>query len=210
MAVGFNQVIITNSDTPDHTDLFRYVDSEGIASKIRIAKDLGEDAVFDDWEIISGIAYRYVARSYLSTGGYSDSAPSDAETQALDGLWITQVTRESVTSNSALSLNLFITGTQQTPAYQMASREFKGRTKMLSVFGQNISQVLNYAIVVPNVDLARLDTLEALYRANTTLCVRDALGNRIFGRLMPFQFQDELSGDYFNISFREEHFVEEV
>lgn len=210
MAEGFNQVIITNSDTPDHTDLYRYVDSDGIDSKIRIAEDLGEDAVFNDWEIVSGITYRYVARSYLSTGGYSDSAPSDPITQTLDGLWIGQVTRESTTDNSALSLNLFISGASKSLGYQAASREFKGRAKAMTVFGQNVLQTLAYDVVVPNISLAQLDTLETLYGANTTLCVRDPLGNRVFGRLLPFQFVDTLAGDFFPLVCQEEHFIEYV
>jgi hypothetical protein len=210
MADGFNQITITNSDTPDHTDLFRYLDSEGIDSKIRIAQDLGEDAVFNDWEVVSGISYRYIARSYLSSGGYSDSDPSDATTLILDGLWITQVTRESVTDNSALSLNLFISGARKQLAYQAASRSCKGRIKPLTVFGENTLQILSYDVVVANIDLAQLETLETLYRANTTLCARDALGNRVFGRLQPFAFQDMLSGDFFPITFQEEHFTEAV
>lgn len=213
MALGYNQVTITNSDTPDHTDLYRYLESEGIDSKIRIAQDLGVDAVFNDWEVVSGLTYRYVARSYLtpgSLGGYSDSAPSSATTLILEGLWITQVTRESVTDNSALSLNLFISGARKSLGYQSASREFKGRTLPLTVFGQSTLQVLNYDVVVPNLDLANLDTLEGLYIANTTLCVRDALGNRIFGRLLPFQFVDLLDGDFFPLAFQEESFDEAV
>jgi len=210
VANGFNQIIIVNTDTPDHTDLFRYVDSAGILTAIRIAADLGEDAIFSDYHIISGVAYRYFARSFLAAGGYTDSDPTDAITNTLDGLWITEVTSDSQTSNAAQFLNLFIPTAKKQISYQNASRQFKGRTALMTIFGQQTGLILNYDIVVPRLSLTQLDTLQGIFDVNATLCVRDPLGNRLFGRLNSIAYQDQLNGDFFPLQFREESTTEAV
>lgn len=210
MATGFNQIVITNSDTPDHTDLFRYRVDEGSASMIRIAAGLGEDAVFNDYHIVSGIGYQYVARSFLTTGGYTDSDPSSIFTNDLDGIWISQVTSASTTSNAERALNLFITSAQKLPQYQSASREFKGRTRPMTIFGQQTGLTFAYDVIVPLTDLAKLDTLQSMFEANTTLCVRDLLGNRMFGRMNQIAFNDQIDGNFFPLQFTEEDFTEAV
>ena len=210
MANGFNQIVITNSDTPDHTDLFRYVSSEGILTAIRIAADLGEDAVFSDYHIISGVAYCYFARSFLSTGGYTDSDPTSPITNTLDGLWISEVTSDSQTSNAAQSLNLFITGARKQVSYQSTSRKFKGRPSPMTIFGQQTGLAFSYDVIVPRANLSQLDTLQSLFDANDTLCVRDPLGNRLFGRLNQIPFLDQINGDFFPLTFQQEDQTEAV
>lgn len=210
MANGFNQVVITNSDTPDHTDLFRYVDSEGILTAIRIAADLGEDAVFSDYHIVSGVGYRYFARSFLSTGGYTDSDPSSLMVNTLDGLWISEVTSDSQTSNAAQSLNLFITTAKKQQNYQNASRKFKGRTSAMTIFGQQTGLSFAYDVIIPRSSFAQLDTLQAIFDVNNTLCIRDPLGNRMFGRMNAIPFQDQINWDSFPLSFVQQDWTEAV
>lgn len=210
MASGYNQTIILNSDTPDHTDLFRYRVDEGIATMIRIAAGLGADAIFNDYHIISGVSYQYVARSFLSTGGYTDSDPTSVFINNLDGLWITEVERASLISNAALSLNLFITGARKVPQYQSASRKFKGRAAELTVFGQQTGLTFSYDVIVPLAELPKLDTLQALFDANATLCIRDSLGNRMFGRMNAIPFTDQIQGGFFSLQFTQEDFTEAV
>ena len=213
MANGFNQVVIANSDTPDHQDLYRFVDGEGILTAIRIAEDLPPDAVFNDYHVASGVSVRYFARAYLtagSSGGYTDSDATDAITGDLDGLWITEVTTDSTTTNAAQSLNLFITGARRIPQYESESRKFDGRTAELTIFGQQTGLVLSYDVVVPLAEISKLETLQSLLDANTTLCIRDNLGNRMFGRLNSIPFSDLIVGDFFSLTFLEEDFDEEV
>jgi len=189
------------------------VDSEGILTAIRIATDLPPDAVFNDYHIISGIDYRYFARSYLtpgSSGGYTDSDPTSVVANDLDGLWISEVTSDSVTSNAAQVLNLFITGARTVSQYQNSSRKFKGRAAEVTVYGQQTGLEFGYDAVVPLAEISKLDTLQSLFDANTTLCVRDALGNRMFGRMNAIPFNDLIVGDIFSLQFTEEDYTEAV
>ena len=189
------------------------MDGEGILTAIRIAEDLPPDAVFNDYHVASGVAVRYFARAYLtagSSGGYTDSDPTDAITGDLDGLWITEVTTDSTTTNAAQSLNLFITGARAIPSFEGESRKFDGRSAELTIFGQQTGLILSYDLVVPLAEISKLETLQSLLDANTTLCIRDNLGNRMFGRMNSIPFNDLTTGDFFSLTFVEEDFDEEV
>jgi hypothetical protein len=210
MANGYNLVTIVNSDTPDHTDILRFLATETVNESIRIAEGLGADAVFQDWEIESGVGYKYVARSYVSSGGFTDSAASSTFVNTLDGLWITLVTRDSLTTNAELALNLLVSSGRKTPTHKQASHEFKGRSKPVTYFGQTSTLQLDYSVEIFSVDRSKLAILRALEEADDVLCVRDSMGNKLFGRMIGLPIAEQMEGSFFSLSFHDVDFEEGV
>lgn len=210
MANGYNLVVGANPDTPHRNDILRFLATETINEAIRIAEGLGVDPSFQDWETESGIGYKYVVRAYLSTGGFTDSAATASIINDLDGLWVTLITRDSLTTNAELAVNLSITSAHKTVNQKSASHEFKGRLKPVTYFGQTVITQLDYSVYIPTVDRAKLAALTALYEANDVLCVRDNFGNKLYGRMMGLPIQEGVEGDSFGLSFHDEDFTEAV
>lgn len=221
MANGYNLITITNSDTPDHTDILCYPDTvteEGATRDgtleddgFRIAAGLGADAVFQDWERESGRAFHYIARSYTSSDGFTDTDPPVEFTNILDGLWVTLVTRDDLTTNAELALNLMITEPpRKEGGPRSVSHEFKGRPRPVTYFGQTIIERLNYPITIPNFSIGDLAILKALEEADDTLCIRDNFGNKMYGRMVNLPISEDIAASSFTLSFVNEHFVEAV
>jgi hypothetical protein len=209
-ATGAVQISIANSDTPAYTYIYRYVTSAGASSAIRISPSLGADATYIDNNCKSGVSYTYFARSFVSSGGYSDSSTA-AVTLSLSYLHLHTISRTSTTSNAAISAVLLNPGKINkaiiNPQRQV---QFTGRSSDETLFSQSSYEQVTYNVLINQSEILTEGLIDSIIAAQTSVCVRDQAGNRIIGKLSKIPYADTHFGIEFQLVATQEDYSEAI
>lgn len=182
-----------------YIELWVYEPGFGRESAIRLTPHLPPDAIYSDHQRANGVAVKYFARAYSSTGLYTESDDSATITLTLSNLFLGAVSRTSVNSNSMIQpLALTNLPPQSLGLADLSvAHGLRGRPKPLVVFGQAAWRSLDVSVIARSA--LEKDNLMAVYALNTTVCVRDQFGNKIFGKMTKPQIVPE--ADFFRITF---------
>lgn len=198
----FLQVVIANSDTPDHNDLYK--------DGVRIAEGMAVDGSFNDYNVADGVTYSYVARAVSVSDLITDSDP-DTGALTLGLLWIHVPTKSSTSTNAVGSVGLIIIPPlvrERTRA--MALKRCSGRNAPLAVFGQAVRHRLYTQCRLPISEISKLDSLKQAYSTNADICARDPQSNRIFGRIKSLAINEMPSHVDITLEIFETDYDEEV
>ncbi len=186
---GYVELIIANPDAPAYNDIYRYLSTQTTDDAIKIASRLPVNALFQDYSPISGQGYIYFVQAVNSSGGFTNSVVSSVTTLTLSTLWIHVVSRTAGSSSNAVAGQV-VALTNLAPAEDAndllsVSKRARGRTRPVTIVGQTVTRTLRYSVIATDADVAlgKLDTLDLIFLANATVCVRDQRGARIFGRV---------------------------
>lgn len=210
---GAVSIAISNTGSMTYNEIWRYVNSEGIGTAIKIATEatggLPANASFIDYNVKSGTAYKYFIRTYNSTGKFTDSSVSATQTITLVRLSLHAVSRTNTNSNA--SGNQVLLWNQEGTGFGIgipsATIPILGRGNV-GVRGEVEQGVMNVSALIPTSESSSLTDLMAIFRSGLPVCARDQVGKKIFGRMtLPNMVLDE--GEY-RVSFQvlEDKYVE--
>ena len=213
-ASGYVELIIANPDSPLYNDIYRYLSTETTDDAIKIASRLPINALFQDFSPISGQGYKYFAQAVNSAGGFTNSVVSSTTTLTLSTLWLHIVSRTAAASSNAVSGQIVAVNNLAPGDYlqehQSDRKKARGRRRPVTIIGQTTTRSIRYQVVLTDADelIGKLDTLEAIFDANATACVRDQRGNRIFGRVNRLPLSHMHTFSAVNIEAVEEDYTE--
>lgn len=72
-AGGYIRIQISNTGSISYNEIWRYKSTETRSNAVRVATLLGSNAFFDDYNLKSGVTYKYFIRTYNSSGLFTDS-----------------------------------------------------------------------------------------------------------------------------------------
>lgn len=206
---SFIQIQATNSDTPDEQEIWRYDDGQTTADAIRIARGLPPNFTFQHFNVQSGKTYWFFIRA-ITSGLSTDSTPDDAVV-TLDQLYVHVVDREGTLDDalgsvvSLVQTDQSLTCTQQSGIYNL-----KGRPKPFKVYGGISQKVLSTTCYISRGDIGTYNNLVSAYEAQSVVCVRDQIGNLLFGKIDQLTTKED--GPRFDVSFsvQETSYNEEI
>lgn len=210
-AEGTIQVAAGNSDTPDRQEVWRFASGQTANDAIRLTKTMVANGTFIDSHVKSGVTYHYWIRAY-SGNLFTDSAV-DSISVALSSLHIDVATKTSSTSNR--SGLLYVGLDNQAPmeysqSYISSRDKTKGNTKPTTAYTQTKTRRLRATIRTKNADYNNVIRLREIFAVNSTICIRDQMGNLIFAKLRIVPEQDAHYINDIVIDETEAYYVEHV
>jgi hypothetical protein len=214
---GFYQIAITNPSTPqpEYNEVWRFkTATETEDDAIVISPPLDPGATFQDSLVESGVEYSYFCRAYLDTGGFDDSTVESA-TVYLDGLFLVTPTKTSQRGNaeSAALVLTYRPVVQDNEGYasnSYARKEFEGRPKPVTVFGQTKGRELSYNLYFKPSQRSLLDALDALFALNKITCAMDREGNKLHSRFTKTTPIETLGNVTMQITFTQTEYNEAI
>jgi hypothetical protein len=204
-----NGVELDDGSSPDYNELWRYEAENDISTAIKVGVNLPLDVNFADYNVISGVDYRYIARAYVSSTGLYTDAESSNVSIILTHPFLHSVARTSTTNNSAGIASLTATSSEWKREEAATLVKLLGRDKPALVLGQPQWQRLTVSAAFAS--YADVEALLAIWRTQkigATLCYRDEKGNRIFGKVSNPTADDQLESVVVQFEIVEGFYVE--
>lgn len=153
----------------------------------------GINGVYDDYLVASKRSYDYQVRAYSPTGGrWSDTASARVD---FKGVWLHDPTNPATT---LLSYPYGPSNRTSTVEVASGSQQYAGRTFPVIDFGENETEALEVAVLVPRGDgwdwQTQVRPLALMARSRRTLVCRDNRGRVLVGALSGYQEKDNEIG----------------
>lgn len=179
-----------NSGTGDHNQLFRSTASEYDGEQVKIADPVTwntSSGTFDDFAVASAKNYVYQMVG-VDSGGATAASTTKSGSAALASAWLHSVTKFNSAQNAVLFMQL-IEVPPHARDYALATLARALGNVVAPIIG--ISSIEETAIQIPIVipfgSADNRATLRTMFTSRLYLCLRTALGNKWFGRLLPFE-----------------------
>lgn len=206
---GAVRVTITNSDTVDSNEVYRQTGNENGGAAVRVAIGLGNDAVWDDYGVASGVNYSYFVRAI--TSGVAAASTSSTISITLSYLYLHAVDKRGVADNLYGTPLALINQPTESRDMSRVSDIFNlsGRDKSVVHISSITQQSFSCQIVIVN--LADRDTLLDILYAGRYVCLRNQDGTKIYGALKnaPLEMNDPFPTNC-NLTLDECSFIEHI
>lgn len=200
---GHTLIVVDNpaptGDRPDvvHNEIRRRVEatSTKAAGPWVVIGATAIGGAWRDYTAASNVTYEYQAVAVAADGSYQLSTRVDGRL-CLGGAWIHDPTDPAAAQTSVQHYPYGWQGKEDETTVVAAGTHYAGRELPVYDFGEHATETLKVPIQVPSGDdwLAQFTALQDLARVRRTLCVRDAVGRRVFGVIPSVPRTDEKYG----------------
>lgn len=177
------EVAVTNpGDSPDYNEIWRFISGE---AAIRLTATLPSGGTYYDYDVASGVTHFYFARAAYIGGTYAESS-THGELVTFSNLRIHAVQKGADTNLYGTAYELFGGESQSRPharAQEVLITPALG--KAIIATGEVVTRSWSGQVFAFSFSLAAVQGLKALQALRRTLCMRDGLGNILFGTLAP-------------------------
>ena len=208
--LGSVTILIFNADTSVTNELWRYVDSEGEDSKIKLRNAVAEDGTFIDNQAPLGVKVSYFI---IQQPGGAKSPVKSTTVIPQPKLYFHQTTKTDNETNAVgdvLLLGNLIP--QEDARVRDVGEDSLAAFESPELTGSHVNKrILRTVIVIKEAErVAILNALWTIFKNKRTVCARDYYGRVIFGTIRSYapEFRDNFV--YFSLEIHQTSFTEAV